>query len=66
MKATVIGASGFVGGEVLRLLHGHPEFDDIVAVSRSRAGKPYTDAHPALAGIDGRFASMTPAEAASG
>lgn len=66
MKASVIGASGFVGGELLRLLHGHPEIDEITAVSRSRAGRPYTEAHPALAGIDGTFASMTPYEAASG
>ena len=66
MKAAVIGASGFVGGELLRLLHGHPEFDDIVAVSRSRAGRPIDEAHPALAGIEGAFATMTPREAARG
>ena len=66
MKAAVIGASGFVGGELLRLLHGHPEFDEITAVSRSRAGRPYAEAHPALAGIDGSFVSISPGEAASG
>lgn len=66
MKTAVIGASGFVGGELLRLLHGHPEFDEITAVSRSRAGRPYAEAHPALAGIDGHFEAITPGEAAAG
>jgi len=66
MKATVIGASGFVGGELLRLLHGHPEMGEIVAVSRSRAGRPIAEAHPSLAGVDGVFAAMAPGEAARG
>jgi len=64
MKAAVIGASGFVGGELLRLLHGHPGIGEITAVSRSRAGRPVADAHPALAGFDGVFAELTPGEAA--
>lgn len=66
MKVAVIGASGFVGGELLRLLRDHPEMDEIVAVSRSRAGRPVADVHPSLVGIDDSFADMTPAEAARG
>jgi N-acetyl-gamma-glutamyl-phosphate reductase common form len=66
MRAAVIGASGFVGGELLRLLYGHPEMDEIVAVSRSRAGRPIAEAHPALAGWDGAFAAMSPGDAARG
>jgi N-acetyl-gamma-glutamyl-phosphate reductase common form len=66
MNAAVIGASGFVGGELLRLLHGHPAFGEVVAVSRSRAGRPIGEAHPSLAGLDGTFAAMSPAEAARG
>jgi len=66
MKAAVIGASGFVGGELLRLLHGHPEMDEITAVSRSRAGRPIVEAHPALAGVDGVFLSLAPGEASRG
>ena len=66
MKAAVIGASGFVGGELLRLLHGHPEMSEITAVSRSRAGRSIADAHPSLAGVDAVFATMTPGEAAAG
>lgn len=66
MRAAVIGASGFVGGELLRLLHGHPEMTEITAVSRSHAGKPIIDAHPALAGVDDVFVPATPGEAAAG
>jgi N-acetyl-gamma-glutamyl-phosphate reductase common form len=66
VKAAVIGASGFVGGELLRLLYGHPGFDDVTAVSRSHAGRPIAEAHPALAGIDDEFVTKGPADAAAG
>jgi N-acetyl-gamma-glutamyl-phosphate reductase len=66
MRAAVIGASGFVGGELLRLLHGHPAIGEIAAVSRSRAGRPIAEAHPSLADWDGNFAAMSPGDAARG
>jgi len=66
MKAAVLGASGFVGGELLRLLHGHPEVDDVTAISRNRAGRPIAEAHPSLAGIDGSFEALTPGASARG
>ena len=67
MKVAVIGAAGYVGGELLRLLQGHPAVTEWVATSRSQAGKPVGDVHPALAGAsDARFAGLTPAEAAAG
>jgi len=40
IPAAVVGASGYVGGELLRLLAAHPVFDLKVAVSDSAAGKP--------------------------
>ncbi len=40
IKAVVLGASGYVGGELLRLIAGHPEFDLAAAVSDGSAGKP--------------------------
>lgn len=40
IPAVIIGASGYVGGELLRLVAGHPEFDLRAAVSDSAAGKP--------------------------
>src|SRR2546428_13908961 len=48
VKAGVIGAAGYAGGELLRLLLGHPEVREVVAGSSSLAGKPVTVAHPNL------------------
>ena len=40
IQAVVLGASGYVGGELLRLLADHPSFSITAAVSEGRAGKP--------------------------
>ncbi len=40
IPAVIIGASGYVGGELLRLVAAHPEFELKAAVSDSAAGKP--------------------------
>lgn len=67
MKVAVIGAAGYVGGELLRLLSGHPHIEEWIATSRSQAGKPIAEVHPALAGLtEARFAGLAPAEAARG
>ncbi len=67
MRVAVLGAAGYAGGELLRLLHGHPEVTEWIATSRSRAGKPIAEAHPALAALtDARFLADAPAEAARG
>ncbi|MFB6077837.1 MAG: N-acetyl-gamma-glutamyl-phosphate reductase [Halarchaeum sp.] len=55
MKASVVGASGFTGGEVLRLLAGHPEFELSQATSREYANKTVGSVHPNLRGLDLRF-----------
>jgi N-acetyl-gamma-glutamyl-phosphate reductase common form len=67
VKLAVIGGAGYVGGELLRLIQGHPEVSEWVATSRSQAGKPVSDLHPGLAAVtDARFAADAPAEAARG
>jgi N-acetyl-gamma-glutamyl-phosphate reductase len=67
MKIAVIGSSGYAAGELLRLLLQHPEVTECVASSRSQAGKPIADVHPALAAVsDARFSGATPGEAARG
>jgi len=67
MKVAVIGAAGYAGGELLRLLLQHPEVAECMATSRSQAGKPIASAHPALAAVsDARFSGATPGEAARG
>jgi len=67
MKVAVIGAGGFAGGELLRLLAQHPEVTECVAVSRSQAGRPIAAVHPALAAHgEATFREMGPGEAATG
>lgn len=55
LTATVVGGSGFAGGELLRLLAGHPNFDVTEATSRQYAGKSVGSVHPNLRGTDLRF-----------
>lgn len=67
MKVAVIGAAGYAGGELLRLLLQHPQVAECVATSRSQAGNPIGEAHPGLAALsDARFSGATPGEAARG
>ena len=48
MKIGVIGASGYAGGELLRLLAGHPEFEVCCVTAHSNAGELITSVHPQL------------------
>jgi N-acetyl-gamma-glutamyl-phosphate reductase common form len=50
LPAVVIGATGYVGGELLRLISGHPTLTLHAAVSSSRAGTRVADLFPALVG----------------
>lgn len=50
VRACVVGASGYTGGELLRLLMGRPDTEVLAATSRSLAGQPLHRAHPALRG----------------
>jgi len=49
-RASIVGATGFTGGELLRLLHTHPDAEIAQITSRSQAGKPAHRAHPNLRG----------------
>ncbi len=49
IRAAVIGASGYTGAELLRLLAGHPEIEVIAATAESNAGNAVADLYPALA-----------------
>lgn len=63
----MVGGAGYAGGELLRLLLQHPGIAEVVATSRSQAGKPLDVVHPQLALLsDARFSGATPAEAAAG
>jgi LysW-gamma-L-alpha-aminoadipyl-6-phosphate/LysW-L-glutamyl-5-phosphate reductase len=48
MKAVVVGGSGYVGGELLRLLLRHPNVEVTQVTSDSMAGKSIGRSHPNL------------------
>ena len=52
-NVVVIGAGGFVGGELLRLVLGHPHLELVEALSDSHAGRAIGEAHPQLAPFTG-------------
>lgn len=51
LRVAVLGATGYVGGELLRLLVGHPSVAEIWAMSRSRAGESWASVHPSLVNL---------------
>ena len=51
IKVAVVGASGYTGGELLRLLAGHPKMKIVVVTSEQSAGKPVAAMFPSLASI---------------
>lgn len=68
IRAVILGASGYVGGELLRLLHDHPLIEVGAAIAESNVGQPIGAIHPHLAlAYAGRvFEHHTFAEHASG
>jgi N-acetyl-gamma-glutamyl-phosphate reductase len=61
MRAAVAGGSGYAGGELLRLLLGHPELEIAAIAAGSSAGLPVTDLHPQLPALHDRTFSTTDA-----
>ena len=61
-RVAVAGASGYAGGELLRLLAGHPDLEIGPLAAGSNAGAPVTSVHPNLIGLAGRtFGAADPA-----
>jgi N-acetyl-gamma-glutamyl-phosphate reductase len=52
-RVAVAGASGYAGGELLRLLAGHPELEIGAITAGGSAGKTVGEVHPHLAGAPG-------------
>ena len=59
IQAVVLGATGYVGGELLRLIATHPNLQLVAAVSESRSGQPIAETFPHLTGVyaDTNFSS---------
>lgn len=47
-SVAVAGASGYAGGELLRLLANHPEFEILTVTGHSSAGRPLIESQPHL------------------
>lgn len=65
IKVGIIGAAGYTGGELLRILIHHPQAEIVFANSQSQAGKPVYETHTDLLGdTDLVFTSALPFEEA--
>ena len=61
IRIGILGAAGYTGGELIRLLLNHPEAEIVFANSESNAGNLLSDVHEGLTGdTDMRFTSETP------
>ncbi len=61
IKVGILGAAGYTGGELIRLLLNHPEAEIVFANSESNAGNPVSDVHEGLYGeTDLKFTSELP------
>ena len=50
-KIGIIGATGYTGSELVRILTNHPDVEIAMITSESRAGELFSDVHPFLQGI---------------
>jgi N-acetyl-gamma-glutamyl-phosphate reductase len=50
-RVAVAGASGYAGGELLRLLAGHPDLELGPVTAETNVGRPIAELHPHLAGL---------------
>ena len=61
VRVGVLGAAGYTGGELIRLLLNHSEAEIVFANSESNAGNPVADVHEGLFGdTDLKFTSELP------
>ncbi len=61
IKVGILGAAGYTGGELIRLLINHPQAEIVFANSESNAGNKVADVHEGLVGeTDLRFSSEMP------
>ena len=66
LSVAVAGASGYAGGELLRLLADHPDFDIQTVTAFSNAGEPLISTQPHLRSLAGLTLQETTAEVLSG
>jgi N-acetyl-gamma-glutamyl-phosphate reductase len=65
-RVAVAGASGYAGGELLRILAGHPDLDVVAASAHANAGESLGTIHPGLRSLADLTLSETTPEALAG
>lgn len=50
-KIAIVGATGYTGSELVRILVNHPDVEIAMITSESRAGEKFSDVHPFFRGI---------------
>jgi len=61
LKVAIVGASGYVGGELARLVYEHPQLELVTVTANANAGQKFTALHPHLRG----YAHLTLVETAA-
>ena len=51
VKVSIIGATGYAGAELLRLLYNHPQVEVMHITSESHTGKAISEVYPHLRGL---------------
>ena len=66
LKVAIAGASGYVGGELARLVSAHPKLELVTVTANSNAGERFTALHPHLHSFAHLILQDTTAEVLSG
>ena len=65
-RVAIVGASGYAGGELLRLVAGHPDLEIAAVTAQSNAGESVGSVHPNLRSVAELVFAATDADAVSG
>jgi N-acetyl-gamma-glutamyl-phosphate reductase len=66
LQVAIAGASGYAGGELLRLVDAHPDLEVGTVAAHGQAGRPLHEVHPHLVTLGDRVLVPTTAESLSG
>ncbi len=53
LRVAIVGAAGYTGAELVRIVHGHPKLELSYVAARERAGQKLAQAVPTTAGVAG-------------
>jgi len=65
-RVAIAGASGYAGGELLRLVSAHPDLDVVAVTAHGNAGQHVGDIHPNLRSVADLVLAETTLEALAG